>query len=86
MFCLAMCVAHSFVLGACASAAVARCRPGAPKPGNSKAAISGTVTDRLRPVTGAKVVLTNTAGFKQETQTDEKGAYSFTGLDAGPTA
>jgi hypothetical protein len=54
------------------------------KPANGKAAISGTVTDQTQAVvTGAKLVLSNGAGFKQETQTDQKGAYSFTGLEAG---
>jgi hypothetical protein len=54
------------------------------KPANGKAAISGTVTDQTQAVvTGAKVVLSNGAGFNKEIQTDQKGAYSFTGLEAG---
>src|SRR5260370_15440999 len=51
---------------------------------NGKAAIRGTVTDATQAVvTGATAVLTNAAGAKQQTQTDDKGAYSFTGLEAG---
>ena len=54
------------------------------KPAKGKAAISGTVTDQTQAVvTSAKVVFSNGAGFKRETQTDEKGAYSFSGLEAG---
>jgi hypothetical protein len=54
------------------------------KPANGKATISGTVTDQTQAVlTGAKVVLSNGGGFKQEAQTDQKGAYAFTGLEAG---
>jgi len=49
-----------------------------------KATISGTVTDQTQAVVaGAKVVLSNTSGAKQETQTDDKGTYSFTGLEPG---
>lgn len=49
-----------------------------------KGAITGTVTDQtLAVITGAKVALNNSAGSSRETQTDEKGAYSFTGLDPG---
>lgn len=52
--------------------------------GNDKAAIHGTVTDQTQAVVvGATVVLTNTSGFKQETQSNDKGEYSFTKLDAG---
>ena len=48
------------------------------------AAIRGTVTDQTQAVvTGAKVVLTTEAGLKQETQIDDKGKYSFIGLEAG---
>ena len=48
-----------------------------------KTAIRGTVTDQTQAVvTGAAVVLSNGAGFKAETKTDDKGAYAFTGLDA----
>lgn len=54
------------------------------KKADGKAAITGTVTDQTQAVVpGAKVVLTNTTGFKQETQSDDKGAYSFTNLEAG---
>ena len=50
----------------------------------SKATVSGTVTDQTQAVVaGAKVVLSNAAGLKQETQTDDKGNYSFTGLESG---
>ncbi|MHB8217281.1 MAG: carboxypeptidase-like regulatory domain-containing protein [Candidatus Sulfotelmatobacter sp.] len=49
-----------------------------------KAVIRGTVTDQTQAVVaGATVVLSNGAGSKQETKTDDKGAYSFTGLVAG---
>jgi len=49
-----------------------------------KAVIRGTVTDQTQAVVaGATVVLSNGTGFKQETKTDDKGAYSFTGLVAG---
>ncbi len=55
-----------------------------PKKSDTKAAIDGTVTDQTQAVVAAaKVVLTNAAGLRKETQTDEKGAYSFNGLDAG---
>jgi hypothetical protein len=51
---------------------------------NDKTAIRGTVTDQTQAVvTGAKVVLSNGAAFNRETQTDDKGAYSFVDLDAG---
>ena len=54
------------------------------KKADNKAAINGTVTDPTQAVVpGAKLVLTNGAGLQKETQTDEKGAYSFTGLEAG---
>src|SRR5215471_4669292 len=50
----------------------------------SNAAITGIVTDQTQAfVTGAHVTLTNTAGLKQEKQTDDKGSYSFTGLAPG---
>ena len=49
-----------------------------------KAALAVTVTDPTQAVVaGAKLVLSNTAGLKQEVQSDEKGAYSFGGLAAG---
>ncbi len=55
-----------------------------PPRANGKAAISGTVTDSTGAVvTGASIVLTSGAGLKREVQTDDKGLYSFTGLDAG---
>ncbi len=51
---------------------------------SDQASIRGTVADQSQAVvTGASVVLSNGAGFKQETKTDEKGAYSFTSLKAG---
>jgi len=51
---------------------------------DSKAAISGTVTDQTSAVVvGAKVVLTNTTGLRRETQTSAEGAYSFTDLEPG---
>jgi len=57
---------------------------GAPKADAEKGTISGTVTDATGAVVpGAKVLLTNTAGEKFETQSDEKGAYVITGLKAG---
>jgi len=57
------------------------------KGATDKAAISGTVTDQTQAVVaGAKVVLTNDAGEKLETQVNDKGAYSFTGLKPGTYA
>lgn len=51
---------------------------------DSKALISGTVTDQTSAVvTGAKVVLTNTTGLRRETQTTAEGTYSFTDLEPG---
>jgi hypothetical protein len=51
---------------------------------DGKAAVHGTVTDQTQAVvTGATVVLSNDAGFKREATTDDKGVYSFAGLDAG---
>ena len=48
------------------------------------AAINGTVTDQTGAVlTGAKVLLTSAAGEKLETQANDKGEYSFTGLKPG---
>ena len=53
-------------------------------PADGKAVVHGTITDQTQAVvTAAVVVLTNTAGFKQETKTNSKGEYSFTGLEAG---
>lgn len=58
-----------------------------PKTETDKAAVNGTVTDQTQAVVaGAKVVLTNDAGEKLETQADDKGAYSFTGLKPGTYA
>jgi hypothetical protein len=55
-----------------------------PKTNPGKAAIRGTVTDQTQAVVvGAKVSLNDGANAKRETQADEKGAYSFTGLEAG---
>jgi Carboxypeptidase regulatory-like domain len=55
-----------------------------PQQAIGKAAIRGVVTDTSGAVvTGAVVALTSTAGFKKEVQTDDKGAYAFTDLDAG---
>jgi hypothetical protein len=49
-----------------------------------KSSISGTITDQTGAViAGAKAVLTNTAGEKLETQSDEKGVYKFAQLKAG---
>ncbi|MGO9863010.1 MAG: carboxypeptidase regulatory-like domain-containing protein [Terriglobales bacterium] len=46
--------------------------------------ISGTVTDQTQAVvSSAKASLTSAAGGKFETQTDDKGVYSFTGLKPG---
>jgi hypothetical protein len=48
------------------------------------AIVNGTVTDQTQAVvTGAKVVLINSAGGKFETQVSEKGAYSFTHIQPG---
>lgn len=49
-----------------------------------KGSISGTVTDDSGAVVAnAKALLTNAAGTTRETQVNEKGIYSFVGLDAG---
>src|SRR5262249_57148784 len=54
------------------------------KGGGSKGVIEGTVTDQTQAVViGAKVQLSNAAGVKQETASDEKGSYHFRGLDPG---
>jgi len=51
---------------------------------DSKAAIHVTVTDQTQAVlSNAQVVLMGSAGFKQEKTSDDKGAYSFTGLVPG---
>jgi len=55
-----------------------------PRKADNKSTITGTVNDQTQAVvTGAKVVLSNAAGLKQETQTGDKGAYSFSHLAAG---
>jgi hypothetical protein len=49
-----------------------------------KGAITGSVTDQSGAVVAeAKAVLTNAAGTTRETHVDEKGTFSFTGLEAG---
>ena len=54
------------------------------KPTDDKAFIHGTVTDQTQAVVvGATVDLTNGAAFKKEVRTDDKGEYTFKGLDAG---
>jgi hypothetical protein len=54
------------------------------KPAAGKASVSGFVTDTNgTPISGAVVVLTNAAGLRQETKSDEKGMYSFTGVHSG---
>ena len=51
---------------------------------NGKAVVRGTVTDTTGAVvTAASVVLSNGVGAKKEIQTDDKGSYAFTDLDAG---
>lgn len=58
--------------------------PAAKKIAGDKTAVSGTVTDQSQAVvTGAKALLTNAAGEKVETQVNDKGTYSFTGLKPG---
>jgi hypothetical protein len=53
-------------------------------PANSQASIHGTVTDLTQAVVvSATVDLTGAVNLKKETKTNEKGEYSFTGLDAG---
>jgi hypothetical protein len=59
-------------------------QPPQPSAGEDQATITGTVTDQTQAVVpGAKVVLSGTAGFRQETQTSDKGTYSFTRLAPG---
>src|ERR1035438_6943403 len=54
------------------------------KTGVDNTSINGTVTDQTQAVvTGAKVVLTSTAGEKFETQSDDKGTYTFKNLKPG---
>jgi hypothetical protein len=51
---------------------------------SDKAALHGTITDQTQAVViGATVALSNTAGFKKEAQSNDKGEYSFADLDAG---
>ncbi|MGB7333792.1 MAG: carboxypeptidase-like regulatory domain-containing protein, partial [Terriglobales bacterium] len=58
--------------------------PATKKIAGDKTAVSGTVTDQSQAVvTGAKALLTNAAGEKVETQVNDKGTYSFTGLKPG---
>ncbi len=53
-----------------------------PNQTTDKASIVGTVTDQTGAVlTGAKVALTNEVGLQRETLSDDKGTFSFTGLD-----
>jgi hypothetical protein len=55
-----------------------------PKPPAGGASISGSVTDQTGAViTGAKVVLARGTEPGREATTDDKGAYSFKGLEAG---
>ena len=55
-----------------------------PKAETGKAAINGTVTDQTQAVVAsAKAVLTSDSGEKLETEANEKGVYSFTGLKPG---
>jgi hypothetical protein len=55
-----------------------------PKYPTDKGVVNGTVTDQTQAVVaGARVLLTNQAGEKDEAQTNEKGTYSFTGLKPG---
>ncbi len=57
---------------------------GAHKTAGDKGAINGMVTDQTGAVvTNAKAVLTSDAGTKLETQVNDKGVYSFTGLEPG---
>ena len=51
---------------------------------SDKGSISGTVSDQTGAVvTGATVLLTNESGGKNEAQSNDKGTYSFTGLNPG---
>jgi hypothetical protein len=63
-------------------------QPGAPTPAKKiagdKAAVSGTATDQSQAVvTGAKAVLTNAAGEKLEAEVNDKGIFSFAGVNPG---
>lgn len=56
----------------------------AEKPATDKAWIHGTVTDQTQAVVvGATVDLAGGTGVKQQAHSNEKGEYSFTGLEAG---
>src|SRR5262249_34590053 len=67
-------------LFACCGASAQQSTP----PSDGKAAINGTVTDQTQAVVpGAKAVLSNASGFKQEALSDDKGAYVFRGIEAG---
>jgi hypothetical protein len=55
-----------------------------PKTAVGGGVINGTVTDQTGAVvTGAKALLTSVAGEKLETQVNDKGVYSFSGLKPG---
>jgi hypothetical protein len=55
-----------------------------PKAPGNKSAINGTITDQTGAVvTGAKVLLKNEARETFETQSNDKGTYSFTALNPG---
>ena len=55
-----------------------------PKAGTENASVNGTVTDQTHAVvTGAKVVLSSVTGERLETQSDDKGTYSFKGVRPG---
>jgi hypothetical protein len=54
------------------------------KTDSTKSAINGAVTDQTQAVVpGATVELSNAAGAKQTATTNDKGTFSFTGLEAG---
>jgi hypothetical protein len=56
----------------------------AASPAGDKSALNGTATDQtLAVIEGAKAILTNDIGERLETEADEKGKYSFTGLTPG---
>jgi Carboxypeptidase regulatory-like domain len=56
----------------------------AAKSGSNGGSVTGIATDQTGAViSGARVVLIDAAGQSRETQTDEKGAYSFTGVPPG---
>jgi len=83
-FCRATAVVVLALLLPCLAISQEQAKQAQPSREGDKAAIRGTITDQTEAVvTGAAVVLTNTAGFRKETQTNDKGEYSFTSLDAG---